>query len=88
VRRECKTDSGKTFYKSPCIQRLVTEKRLRRKKVNHRRMVEAWKAGKESHMQYEKILSKYLKEKKAAAKKDAQEAAPKKATKKTTPEEK
>jgi len=30
-----------------------------------------WKAGKEAHQNYEKILSKYLKEKKAAAKKDA-----------------
>jgi hypothetical protein len=30
-----------------------------------------WKAGKEAHQAYEKILSKYLKEKKASAKKDA-----------------
>ena len=27
-----------------------------------------WKAGKEAHQAYEKILSKYLKEKKASAK--------------------
>jgi len=29
-----------------------------------------WKAGKEAHQAYEKILSKFLKEKKAAAKKE------------------
>ena len=64
-------NADKTFYKAPKIQRLVTEKRIRRKKINKKRMVEAWKAGKESHMQYEKVLSKFLKEKKAAAKKEA-----------------
>jgi len=48
-------------------------------------MVEAWKAGKEAHMQYEKVLSKFLKEKKAAAKKEAAEVLPKgKETKKPT----
>jgi len=73
----------RTFYKSPKIQRLVTDKRIRRKKINKKRMVEAWKAGKEAHMQYEKVLSKFLKEKKAAAKKEAAEA-PKKEKKKVT----
>lgn len=73
--------ADKTFYKSPKIQRLVTEKRIRRKKINKKRMVEAWKAGKENHMQYEKVLSKFLKEKKAAAKKEAADAAAPKVTK-------
>jgi len=49
----------------------VTDKRLRRKRVNQKIKKERWTAGKEAHIQYEKILSKYLKEKKAAAKKDA-----------------
>jgi len=71
VHREIKRESdGKCFYKAPRIQRLVTDKRIRRKKVNLRRKKETWAAGKENHIQYEKILSKYLKEKKAAAKKD------------------
>jgi len=70
VRREIKL-GDKTFYKSPKIQSLVTEKRLRRKTVNKKIKKDKWKAGKESHQAYEKLLSKYLKEKKAAAKKEA-----------------
>jgi len=60
----------KTFYKSPKVQRLVTEKRVRRKIVNNRQRKEGWKRTKDAHQAYEKLLSKYLKEKKAAAKKD------------------
>ena len=70
VHRKITSESGKCFYKAPRIQRLVTDKRLRRKKVNQRIKKERWTAGKEAHVQYEKILSKYLKEKKAAAKKE------------------
>jgi len=75
VKREVKR-GDKTFYKCPKIQRLVTEKRLRRKIVNNRIKKDRWKAGKEAHQAYEKLLSKYLKEKKAAAKKVAAAAAP------------
>ena len=72
VRREI-VKGDKTWYKSPKIQRLITEKRTRRKVLNKKVMIERWKAGKEAHVAYEKILSKFLKEKKAAAKKAAQE---------------
>merc|ERR1740117_2341712 len=68
VRRQVGEKDGKTFYKATNIQRLITEKRVRRKAVNKRDRVNAWKANKESHVAYEKILSKYLKEKKAAKK--------------------
>lgn len=47
----------------------MTEKRIRRKVLNKRHKVNKWKATKEAHVAYEKLLSKYLKEKKAAAKK-------------------
>ena len=67
VRREI-TRNDKTFYKSPKIQRLITEKRLRRKAVNKRDKKEGWKKAKEAHVAYEKLLSKYLKEKKATRK--------------------
>ena len=67
VRREIKR-GDKTFYKSARIQRLVTEKRVRRKVLNKRTRVDAWKKNKEAHVAYEKLLSKYLKEKKAAKK--------------------
>jgi len=68
VRRQVGEKDGKTFYKATNIQRLITEKRVRRKVINKRTRVDAWKANKEAHVAYEKLLSKYLKEKKAAKK--------------------
>jgi len=67
VRRELKR-GDKTFYKSTKIQRLITEKRFRRKKVYQRIKKDRFKAAKEAKVGYEKLLSKYLKEKKAAKK--------------------
>merc|ERR1712028_241895 len=55
--RDARASDGKVFYKAANIQRLITEKRVRRKVVN-----------KNAHVAYEKLLSKYLKEKKAAKK--------------------
>merc|ERR1711990_344079 len=69
VRREL-TKGDKTFYKSPKIQRLITEKRYRRKALHKSGKINAWKASREASMAYEKLLSKYLKEKKAAYKKE------------------
>ena len=66
--REARKSDGKVFYKAANIQRLITEKRVRRKVVNKNTRVNAWKANKEAHVAYEKLLSKYLKEKKAAKK--------------------
>lgn len=75
VRREIKkaadADAGKperTFYKAPKIQRLITDKRLRRKMLNKRMKKDGWKATRDAHVAYEKLLSKFLKEKKAAYK--------------------
>jgi len=67
VRREIKKGE-KTIYKSPKVQRLVTESRLRRKSQNSKNKKQRWKEAKEAQQAYEKLLSKYLKEKKAAAK--------------------
>lgn len=75
VRREVKK-GDKTFYKSPKIQRLVTEKRLRRKKLAKKNKLEAYKKSKELRAKYDKVLSKYIKEKKVAP---HAEAAPAKA---------
>merc|ERR1711971_969174 len=69
VRREIKV-GDKTFYKSPKIQRLITGKRFRRKALHKSGKINAWKASREASMSYEKLLSKYLKEKKAAYKKE------------------
>jgi len=66
VRREVKK-GDKTFYKSPKIQRLVTEKRIRRKQLQKKAKVEGFKKSKELRAKYEKVLSKYIKERKAVA---------------------
>jgi len=68
VVRRALVKGDKTFYKSTKIQRLITEKRLRRKVLNKKGKADAWKASKEAHVAYEKLLSKFLKEKKAADK--------------------
>jgi len=70
VRREIKK-KDKTFFKSPKIQRLITEKRIRRKKLEKNEKKEGFKAKKEARAKYEKVLSQYIKERKALhAKKD------------------
>merc|ERR1711990_1348482 len=82
VRREIKRND-KTRYKSPSVQRLITDKRLRRKTLMKRNKKDRAKATKEAHVRYEKLLSKFLKEKKAAAKKTVETPTP--APAKTTP---
>lgn len=64
MRREIKK-GDKTFYKSPKIQRLVTEKRVRRKKLVKREKLNRFKKAKEERAKYDKVLSKYIKEKRA-----------------------
>jgi small subunit ribosomal protein S6e len=64
VRREIKR-KDKTFYKSPRIQRLVTESRLRRKHQNRKIRFATQKKTRESLKAYEQTLSKFIKEKKA-----------------------
>lgn len=68
ARREIKraTNPDKTHYKAPKIQRLVTEKRLRRKKLAKREKLERYKTSKEAAAKYEKLISQYVKEKRAA----------------------
>jgi len=73
VRREVKK-GDKTFYKSPNIQRLITEKRLRRKTLLKREKLNGYKKSKELRAKYEKVLSKYIKERKSHAAAAATEA--------------
>jgi len=79
------TEEDRTFYTAPKIQRLITEKRLRRKKLNKKAKKDRWAATKDAHIAYEKLLSKFLKEKKAAYKEShKQEEKPKAETKTPT----
>ena len=65
ARREIKR-GDKTHYKAPKVQRLITEKRLRRKKLIKREKLNRFKISKEAAAKYEKLISQYVKEKKAA----------------------
>ena len=76
VRREVKR-GDKTLYKSPKIQRMISETRLRRKAVIKKETRSRWTNTKQASERYEKLLSQYAKEKKAAkaaAAKAAEEA--------------
>ena len=73
VRREIKRND-KTFFKSPKVQRLITEKRLRRKRAIKKAKVSRNTRTREETKKYEQVLSQFVKEKKAAAKKANAEA--------------
>lgn len=64
VKREV-TKGDKTFVKRPKIQRLITDIRLRRKRVMRKIKKDRYEASKQAKEAYEKMLSKYIKEKKA-----------------------
>lgn len=58
----------KTFYKSPKVQRMISEKRLRRKRSLKKGKIEAVKVSQEKAVAYTKLLAEYNKEKKLVAK--------------------
>merc|ERR1719362_776215 len=62
------TRGDKTYYKAPRIQRLITEKRIRRKKIISKAKKERSKASMEAASKYEKLISQYVKEQKATRK--------------------
>lgn len=64
VTREIKR-ADKTFYKSPKIQRLITETRIRRKHMIKKETVDRNKNTREAVKKYEAVLSQYAKQKKA-----------------------
>merc|ERR1712032_1222431 len=69
--------------KDPEIQRLITEKRIRRKKTIKNERVNRWKTTKEQKQKYEKLISQFVKEKKAAQKAEKEAADQAKAAKTT-----
>ena len=58
------TVGDKVITKSPKVQRLVTDRRIRRKKLIQKIKKDRYEHAQEQKTQYEKILSNYLKEKK------------------------
>jgi len=76
-------DKERVYYKAPKIQRLITEKRIRRKKAIKNERVNRWKTTKEQKQKYEKLISQFVKEKKAAQKAEKEAADQAKAAKTT-----
>lgn len=58
----------KTFYKAPKIQRMITDKRLRRRKALANAKLNGVKATQAAAANYEKLLKEYFQEKRAAQK--------------------
>ena len=56
--------NGKTYVKRPKIQRLVTDSRIRRKKLFKRLKRDRFEKSKQEKQEYEKVLSRYIKEQK------------------------
>lgn len=66
VHREAKNKAGdKTYWKAPHIQRMVSEKRIRRKMALKRGKINAVKASCDAAKTYEKLLKEYSAEKRA-----------------------
>jgi small subunit ribosomal protein S6e len=66
VHRQVTQKSDKTYWKAPHIQRMVTEKRVRRKMSLKRNKINAVKASCDAAKSYEKLLKEYSAEKRAA----------------------
>mmetsp|Transcript_7655 Transcript_7655/g.8349 ORF Transcript_7655/g.8349 Transcript_7655/m.8349 type:complete len:240 (-) Transcript_7655:528-1247(-) len=65
IRREIVKEGKKTSYKAPKIQRLVTELRLRRKRIVKQAKKDRWENSKKAHADYDKVVAEYTKEQKA-----------------------
>lgn len=79
VKREV-TKGDKTFIKRPKIQRLITDRRLRRKRVLKKIKKERFEASKQAKEEYEKLLSTYVKEQKAKKQEEKREKAEREGT--------
>jgi len=63
IRRTWTAPNGKTRTKAPKIQRLVTEQRLRRKRIYKKEKKERWTRTKTAKEEYSKFLTEWRKKK-------------------------
>jgi small subunit ribosomal protein S6e len=73
VRRKIEKEGKKPRTKAPKIQRLITDIRLRRKRIYKAEKKERWQKGKKSWADYLKVLAEYKKKVKAAHAKKEEE---------------
>merc|ERR1712160_84363 len=57
-------NGDKTFYKAPKVQRMITETKIRRKKVARHNVIDGIKNSQKKATDYEKLLKEYFAEKK------------------------
>jgi len=73
VRRKIEKEGKKPRVKAPKIQRLITDQRLRRKRVYKAEKKERWERTRKAWADYQKVLTEYKKKKAAAAAKAHEE---------------
>merc|ERR1712048_643840 len=71
--RTVKTKNDKTIYKRPAIQRLVTDRRLRRKRIYKQEKKERYVQSKKDAEAYHKLVDKVRSDKRAALAKKRRE---------------
>lgn len=72
IRRKIEKEGKPVRYKAPKIQRLVTDQRLRRKRVYKAHKKARWERTKKAVAEYQKVLEEYRKKKAAAIKEEIQ----------------
>jgi small subunit ribosomal protein S6e len=72
IRRKIEKEGKPVRYKAPKIQRLVTDARLRRKRVYKAHKKARWERTKAAVADYQKVLDEYRKKKAAAHKEEVQ----------------
>jgi len=77
--RKIQKEGKRAHYKTPKIQRLVTDIRLRRKKLYRAEKKSRWQASKKAQAEYIKVLNDLRRKRGAHGKKEVVEAAPTKA---------
>lgn len=72
IRRKIEKEGKPVRYKAPKIQRLVTDARLRRKRIHKEHKKSRWERTRQAQADYHKVLEEFHKKKRAEAKETLQ----------------
>lgn len=73
IRRKIEKEGKPVRYKAPKIQRLVTDARLRRKRIHKEHKKSRWERTRKAQADYHKVLEEFHKKKRAEAKETLQQ---------------
>jgi len=73
IRRKIEKEGKPVRYKAPKIQRLVTDARLRRKRIHKEHKKSRWERTRQAQADYHKVLEEFHKKKRAEAKETLQQ---------------